>query len=408
MIRKEVILLDFNKILRLPSYLYLLAQHKIEVKKYERDIIHEYKRLYFPQKTIEMLKLKLHGQYQGHSKQAPTSIERKLIDTIQKKRKIANQNNITRTKAYLDYYNNHPEIHWSLLAHLVSRNGGWNMTDLKGSLLSPFLTSERTSDFFLFLERANAYIFYDAYPQLLLYEASKKANKNYFHLLRYFSVSSFMKPFWDSFYVHKDSKLLTVALIINEQHYIQKRVIEHPFFKQKVTKTMLFQTQDAFQFTHVTFPYVSFQNKIKLTGTSVQDFTEIAQRILIGKQLYMQLFGISPLSQHIKAFTAVEHTGSREDFWPTVFSKDDKAVAEQENFFLSKKRKPFIYSPALEDVWGLIHHATPNKEDWYTSETNPFSYFSTIEQPGFLDISETYYKQLLKLSTITDLKQLLP
>ncbi|WP_051556362.1 DUF2515 family protein [Alkalihalobacterium bogoriense] len=400
--------MDFNKILRLPSYLYLLAQHKIEVKKYERDIIHEYKRLYFPQKTIEMLKLKLHRVYHSHSKQAPTSIERKLIDNIQKKRKLANQNNITRTKAYLDFYNNHPEIHWSLLAHLVSRNGGWNMTDLKGSLLSPFLTSERTSDFFLFLERANAYIFYDAYPQLLLYEASKKEKKNYFHLLRYFSVSTFMKPFWDHFYALKDSKLLTVALIINEQHYIQKRVIEHPFFKQKVTKTMLFQAQDAFQFTHVTFPYVVSHNKIKLTGISVQDFTDITQRILIGKQLYMQLFGISPLTQHIKAFTTIDHTGSREDFWPTVFSKDKKAVAEKENFFLSKKRKPFIYSPALEDVWGLIHHATPSKEDWYTPESHAFVYFSSIEQPGFHDISETYYKQLLKLSTITDLKQLLP
>lgn len=56
--------------------------------------------------------------------------EQKLIQQIQEKTQVLNRNNVTRTMAYYDFYRDHPEIHWALLAHLVSRNAGWNMTDL--------------------------------------------------------------------------------------------------------------------------------------------------------------------------------------------------------------------------------------------------------------------------------------
>lgn len=44
--------------------------------------------------------------------------------------------------AYYDYYLRYPEIHWAFLGHMVSRNGGWNMTDLKGDLLSRLLSEK--------------------------------------------------------------------------------------------------------------------------------------------------------------------------------------------------------------------------------------------------------------------------
>lgn len=61
--------------------------------------------------------------------------EKRLVQQITARTKEKNENNVTRTAAYLDFYKRHPEIHWAFLGHMVSRNGGWNMTDLKGELL---------------------------------------------------------------------------------------------------------------------------------------------------------------------------------------------------------------------------------------------------------------------------------
>ncbi|WCK52537.1 DUF2515 family protein [Aneurinibacillus sp. Ricciae_BoGa-3] len=87
---------------------------------------------------------------------------------------MKNVNNITRTISYYDFYCRHPEIHWAFLGHMVSRNGGWNMTDLKGELLSRLLTEQEQKHFFHFLERGNWLIFQDVFPQFLLYEESLK------------------------------------------------------------------------------------------------------------------------------------------------------------------------------------------------------------------------------------------
>ncbi|MBE3570638.1 MAG: DUF2515 family protein [Bacillales bacterium] len=69
--------------------------------------------------------------------------EKKIIQQILMLTKIKNQNNVTRTKSYLDIYLRHPEIHWAFWEHMVSRNGCWNMTDLKGVLLSHLLTEQQ-------------------------------------------------------------------------------------------------------------------------------------------------------------------------------------------------------------------------------------------------------------------------
>lgn len=100
-----------------------------------------------------------------------------LIEKIRECTEELNKNNVTRTNNYLDFYIRHQEIHWALLGHLVSRNGGWNMTDLQGELLSNLLSEQERQDFFSFLERGNWLIFQDIYPQFLLYEESLKRNK---------------------------------------------------------------------------------------------------------------------------------------------------------------------------------------------------------------------------------------
>ncbi len=116
--------------------------------------------------------------------------DQQLLQMIRLKTKQLNVNNVTRTKAYLDFYIFRPEIHWAFLGHMVSRNGGWNMTDLKGEFLSRLMNEQSKQDFFSFLERGNWLIFQDAYPQFLLYEESLFQSRNLFYLLPYLNVST--------------------------------------------------------------------------------------------------------------------------------------------------------------------------------------------------------------------------
>lgn len=126
--------------------------------------------------------------------QTPSLNEKKIIEKIQLQTQELNVNNVTRTKAYLDFYLKHPEIHWAFLGHMVSRNGGWNMTDLKGGLLTRLLSRTEALNFFNFLERGNWLIFQDAYPQFLLYEESLRSGKNLFYLLPFFMFLNLWKP----------------------------------------------------------------------------------------------------------------------------------------------------------------------------------------------------------------------
>lgn len=89
-----------------------------------------------------------------HSSSKLIKSDQALLEKIKTKTQEMNVNNVTRTKAYLDFYLKHPEIHWAFLGHMVSRNGGWNMTDLKGEFLPRLMQKRERDVFFNFLERA--------------------------------------------------------------------------------------------------------------------------------------------------------------------------------------------------------------------------------------------------------------
>lgn len=178
--------------------------------------------------------------------------ESKIIRNIRAVTASYNLNNVTRTKAYLSFYIKHPEIHWAFLAHMVSRNGGYSMTDLKNSLVSHFLSENERNSLFHFLESANALIFHDAYPQLLLYEESKKSGKSLFRLLPALHVSRFMEPVWAQFYETKQSDLLTLALITNEQQYVEQQLVSK---SSDILKSIPYLLQERCGFTNVIFPF---------------------------------------------------------------------------------------------------------------------------------------------------------
>lgn len=302
-----------------------------------------------------------------------TQKEKDFINKIKTSTDLANKNNITRTKAYLSFYSECPEVHWAFLAHMVSRNGGYNMTDVKSSLLVSVLSHSQQVSLFQFLERANALIFHDAFPQLLLYKKSKEDKTSYFHLLPSFSVSKFMIPIWSSFLNNKlTSKDLSYALITNEQQYVEKHLMSLSHTKQSVLQTFTYIMQEALGFTHVIFPYkkYSFLRKYSLAGVEVRNFHSVQTRIQIGKKLYHILFSKPVYSSIFEFAKKHEHSGSRSDYWPHEFS-------------LNKDQQKII-SPSLTQVWENVPHHFPKKQDWYTK----FSQIQSWKNEGKADIHD--------------------
>ncbi|MCD8508992.1 MAG: DUF2515 domain-containing protein [Bacillus sp. (in: Bacteria)] len=60
-----------------------------------------------------------------------------------------------------------------------------------------------------------------------------------------------------------------------------------------------------------------------MAGRKVLNFTDVGERIKVGKQLYTILFGISKVNKAAFQFAKeVKHTGSRADYWHHVYTKD--------------------------------------------------------------------------------------
>lgn len=304
--------------------------------------------------------------------QTPSLNEKKIIEKIQLQTQELNVNNVTRTKAYLDFYLKHPEIHWAFLGHMVSRNGGWNMTDLKGGFLTRLLSRKEALNFFNFLERGNWLIFQDAYPQFLLYEESLRIGKNLFYLLPFFHVSQFMETIWNDFWYYHDPSILTISLIINEQSYLEKRVIHHPTFKKEVFDSFEFMLQDILSMNHILFPFTS-SGRVKLIGETLHHFQSLHERILLGKRLYKILYADKKrLRQVLQWAKQTPHTGSRKDYWPDIFNSIEEVVPGTE---LKRRLKGCqliagayrFYSPYLTVAWKNQTHESAELGDWYKS-----------------------------------------
>lgn len=266
----------------------------------------------------------------------------KYLDYITKKTKQRNIDNISRTKAYQSFFTRFPEIRWALVASLISRNAGWNMTDL---FLPPFqrlLSKEKRMRLFMTYERANWLIFSDAYPQLMVYQLSKKFDKPLFPLLKKLNVSQFMINEWQYFWKHRDIQRLVTSLIINEQHVIHRPVIKQSYFKYQVFSRLPYLLQDFLLMNAVILPTRSRT----IYGILVHDFTNVSNRITIGKQVASVIFHPSMYKDILDFALTIEHTGSRRDY-------------EQ---FLNVD---FPKAPFLRTVYPIITHQDIIRNDWY-------------------------------------------
>ncbi|MGE6752387.1 DUF2515 family protein [Rossellomorea sp. NPDC071047] len=275
-----------------------------------------------------------------------------LYERIVMKVRDANLNNITRTACYIDFFKKHPEIQWSFLAHMVSRNAGYHMTDIRNNLLSHVLSKKEQKAIFSFLELCNSAIFQDVYPQLLLYEQWKNTGHSSFHLLKKFNVSIFMNSIWNDFLTTNNKQVLTIGLIMNEQHMIQKRILTD--MKKPIgVEEWLFLLQDRLEFASILFPYGN-QSPFSLAGLSVSHFEQVKRRILLGKKLYGILFHHSVFPSAYSFAINHSHSGSRADYWPHIYSKEDKINR--------------LYSPTLCSVWDNMPSFTPSPADWFTDQ----------------------------------------
>ncbi len=314
-----------------------------------------------------------------------TETENQIIEEIKKTTELGNRDNLSRTKFYQQYYCRNKEIIWAFLASLVSRNAGWNMTDLEGEIYQELLPKQFRELLFLTYERANWLIFTDAYPQLLIYEISKKIEVPLFHLLKIFHVSTFMEQQWQHFWIKKDIEHLCKALIINEQNVIQKPVNEDSFYHEQIFSSIPFFIDDKLRYNTVIFPTLEG----KLYGYSVHGFTKVKNRINLGKQLTWVLFH-SNVSGKINEFASnVEHTGSRYDY--------EKYVKK-----IARKR-----TPELRATFPIVYHHRSNLTDWYNKKTakKVDKYFEESSIVEKFDLTDWYYKKQQQLYLAAKIEQ---
>ncbi|MGG1661650.1 DUF2515 domain-containing protein [Brevibacillus sp. NRS-1366] len=344
--------------------------------------------------------------------------EQAAVEKIRQQTRERNGDNVDRTRAYLDYYLRRSEIHWALLAHLVSRNAGWNMTDLRGELLPRLLSAKEQTDYFSFLERGNWLIFHDVYPQLLLYEESVKRQTNLFHLLPHLQVSAFMQGVWNHFWKTGDRELLAIGLIINEQNYLEAQVMRDPGYQNTVVRTLPFTLQELMQLNQILFPYEeesrdgSFGQEIRdrrtspiqVIGQIVSHFASLPERIALGKSLYALLFGTSAYFDGVLAWTKRQvHTGSRKDFWPHLFhdvneSVPGKPYQKKVVNCQIKQGANRLYSPTLTYAWKPVIHERPSAEDWYRGQEDVLGQLTYAKMPdASVEMGETYCKTVEKM-----------
>ncbi|OLS38345.1 hypothetical protein BTR22_05685 [Alkalihalophilus pseudofirmus] len=297
------------------------------------------------------------------------------LQLIKKSVEKHNRDNISRTKAYERFYERNPEIRWAMLAGIVSRNAGWNMTDLSSKWFQGILDKNSRATIFAMYERANWIIFQDAYPQLLLYEWAKKKQLPVFEQLKTFHVSEFMRQEWEIFWEARDEVRLCTSLIINEQQLLELEVMSSGLFQKNVFHTLRYQLEEHAHFSYVLLPTMNGS----IYGQYVRNFTHVNQRIELGKRLAMILFH-PVVHKDILQFTRkVEHTGSRRDY-------------EQICDITSPNT-----SPMLRVLHPVYHHKPPKGLDWFSSRKPLSPLFKRVKETRPEEIREWVHTKRVEL-----------
>lgn len=303
--------------------------------------------------------------------QKPNMIERFRRQTITRLSHIG-LNNPRRTNYYFGFWKKHPELGWALLANLISRNTGWQMSDvIRASRLAPYgmkilgFSPAHYQALFVFLEMGNFLIFHDAFPQLEAYAWAKRYPEYSTELFEtlaekpYFSVDPFMILEWKRFFSkaqannwfpnwwqEPDVQRHSFALIINEQNQIHDRLVNDPHHRylglfMSWVMEQIFLSATELGFTKLCFPVATSETNPTPDSVliyTLNGFKEYDRRVQIGRDLYVGLFGEEQRRKLVIAWANAHPylRGTRAEYNPHNFS------VSPTNFFQAKK-----YSPPL-------------------------------------------------------------
>ncbi len=340
-------------------------------------------------------------------------------------RERLNTNNPDRTDYYLQYWIQNPEVPWTLLAHLVSRNAGYQMSDL-GSVFVPTEAYSRTFPWnynlaprvavamiratWAFLEVGNYLIFRDVFPQLEVYRAAKQyadepdhSNALFNILLEHsenpkndLSADPFAVNAWKEFFAAgraeqwSDGFKLNWAngtaiqrhsfsLIINEQNQIEDRLVNDPEAPDRYLGNLCgglggvapdiaqFIVSEVLEQTSLCFPIIRPSiSDLELALYKVSGFQQLTQRIRTGRELYVQLFTNKPLTARVQAWVLANphHRGTRVDYNPMDFSLSVSELLPGGQ----------TYSPPLKRL--PEHEAV-----WYTQDLKRTRFYDILHSP---------------------------
>ena len=215
-----------------------------------------------------------------------------------------NVDNVARTESYLALYawtrDHDVELPWLFMAHLVSRNAGYLMTDLARRIAAspdPTMTSAMET-LFVLLERANFLIFWDAWHHVGAALAGEGAT------LAPPRTPAFMCAAWSRHLAHPDERTLVLDLVHNEQHLIEHRAIHHPQLAAGLR--LMFLIEASGKDRPLVFP-CGPNPEIR-----ARRFAEVDQRIAVGRRIYDEVLADRARRDAMFAWAmAHPHTGSR-------------------------------------------------------------------------------------------------
>jgi hypothetical protein len=270
-------------------------------------------------------------------------------------REACNETNPLRTDYYERFWAANREIPWTLLANLVSRNAGYQMSDLArfsarlamhGALavvVAPRVTIQlglaQIKALWAYLELGNFLIFRDVSPALEGWARAKRQpehTERIFDMLLEpeFGLDPFVVEQWKGFARLGDARTQaqiqrhTFALITNEQNQIEDRLVRGVssyLGALAPTTSALVRLYGALGLTRLGFPLGSPSAGPKaeqLAIYDVSDFTSLDARINTGRDVFVGLLETPERRDRVNAWVSANrvHSGSRTDYNEPYYS----------------------------------------------------------------------------------------
>ncbi len=226
-----------------------------------------------------------------------------------------NLDNVARTGSYLTLYahtrERGAELPWLFMAHLVSRNAGYLMTDLARTLARPAHEPALTAaieNLMALLERANFLIFHDAWFHVLHHVLGRSA------ALPAGRTPAFVRAAWPRYETAAAAgvtpaleRALVMDLVHNEQHFIERRVVHDPRFAPGLRAIEMIEQLGREQPMH--FPDVPGAAP---SDIRVGRFADLERRIATGARIFDEVLADRGRRDALFAWAlAHPHTGSR-------------------------------------------------------------------------------------------------